>query len=112
VHGGHDKNEGTTMRLGGLAKQRRKEYSQMTLIECDGQLQRHWETIEDTIFDRESRNSSLGNGEFGPPSGTLFEAIYKELKHREERKEKSGLFSKMLSGLHESRAKKKLIGIE
>jgi hypothetical protein len=80
VRGGHDKNEGTTMKLGGSAKQ------------C--------------------RNASLRDGEFGPPSGTLFEAIYKELKYKEERREESCLFSKMFSRLQENRAKKKLVGPE
>jgi hypothetical protein len=83
----------------------------MTLTEYDEQLQRHWESIDNRMLDRETRNSSLGSGEFSPPSGTLFEAIYKELKNKEERKKQGSSFSKILSRIRENRAKKQ-IGLE
>jgi predicted NodU family carbamoyl transferase len=100
------------MKLGSLARYRRKKYSQRTLVEYDEKLQRHLENIDDRMFDRETRNSTLKNGEFSPPSGTLFDAIYKELKHKEEREKQSHSFSKMLSRLRENRARKQLTGLE
>jgi predicted NodU family carbamoyl transferase len=103
---------GKTMKLGSLARYRRKKYSQKTLVEYDEKLQRHLENIDDRMFDRETRNSTLKNGEFSPPSGTLFDAIYKELKHKEEREKQSYSFSKMLSRLRENRARKQLTGLE
>ncbi|MGD0027445.1 MAG: hypothetical protein ABSC91_00725 [Candidatus Bathyarchaeia archaeon] len=90
------------MKLGRLVRYRRKKYSQKTLVEYDEKLQRHWENIDDHMFDRETRNSTLKNREFSPPSGTLFEAIYKELKHKEEREKQSHSFSKILSRLRKS----------
>ena len=96
----------------GPSRYRKKKYSQKTLVEYDEKLRRHWENVDEGMFDRETRNSSLKNPEFSPPSGTLFEAIYKELKHKEEHEKQSGSFSKMLSRLRENRAKKQLIGPE
>jgi hypothetical protein len=101
-----------TMNLGSLSKYRKKRYSQKTLVEYDEKLQRSLEGIDDRMFDRETRNSTLKNGEFSPPSGTLFEAIYEELKHKEERAKQSHTFSKMLSKLRENQAKKQLTGLE
>jgi hypothetical protein len=100
------------MKLVSLTRYRRKIYSQKTLVEYDEKLQRHCESIDDRMFDRETRNSTLENGEFSPPSGTLFEAIYKELKHKEEREKRSHSISKMLSRLHENRARKEPTGLE
>jgi hypothetical protein len=100
------------MKLGSLARHRRKKYSQKTLVEYDEKLQRLWESIDDRMFDRETRNSTLKNGEFSPPSGTLFEAIYKELRYKEEREKQSHSFSKMLFRFRENRAKKQLTGLE
>jgi len=65
---------------------------------------------EDDLFDRESRNATLESGQFVPPSGTLFEAIYKELKRKEERKKGKHSFSSMISRLHAHRAKKQATG--
>ena len=97
------------MKLGSnLARHRKKKYSQKTLVEFDEKLLKHCENVEDRMFDRETRNSTLTNGEFNPPSGTLFEAIYKELKHREEHEKQSHPLSKMLSQLYENRTKKQL----
>ncbi|HXX86885.1 MAG TPA: hypothetical protein VEH86_00365 [Candidatus Acidoferrum sp.] len=96
----------------GTSRYRKKKYSQKTLVEYDEKLRKHLESVEDGMFDRQTRNSSLKNSEFSPPSGTLFEAIYKELKHKEEREKQSGSFSKVLSRLRENRAKKQLIGLQ
>ena len=100
------------MNFGRLAKRRTKKHSQKTLVEYDQKLLRHMESIEDQMFDRETRNSTLRNGEFNPPSGTLFEAIYKELKHREEHEKHNRSLSKTFSKLREDRAKKQIIGFE
>jgi len=100
------------MQLGSLAKYRKRKYSQKTLVEYDQKLQSHLERIDDQMFDRQTRNSTLKNGEFTPRSGTLFEAIYKELKYKDEREKQSHTFFKMLSRLRENRAKKQLTGVE
>jgi hypothetical protein len=57
-------------------------------------------SIEDDAFDRKSRNATLESGKFVPPPGTLFEAIFQELKRKEERKKRKKSFSSMISGLH------------
>lgn len=100
------------MKLGSLAKHQKRKYSQKTLVEYDQKLQAHLERIDDQMLDRQTRNSTLKNGEFTPRSGTLFEAIYKELKYRDEREKQSHTFSKMLFRLRENRAKKQLTGVE
>lgn len=63
-------------------------------------------SIEDDIFDRKSRNATLESREFVSPSGTLFDAIFQELKRKEERKKSKHSFSSMISRLHAHRAKK------
>jgi hypothetical protein len=98
------------MKPSSLARYRRKKYYQKTLVEFDDKLQRHCKSVEDRMFDRETRNSALKNGEFSLPSGTLLEAIYKELKHKEEREKQSHSYSKMFSRLLENRAKKQFTG--
>ena len=100
------------MNFGRLAKRRAKKHSQKTLVEYDEKLRRHLESAEDQMFDRETRNSTLTHGEFNPPAGTLFEAIYKELKHREEHEKHIRSFSKMFSRLREDRAKRQIVGFE
>jgi hypothetical protein len=100
------------MNFGRLAKRRAKKHSQKTLVEYDEKLRRQVESAEDQMLDRETRNSTLKNGEFNPPSGTLFEAIYKELRHREEHEKHSRSFSKMFSRLREDRAKRQIVGFE
>jgi hypothetical protein len=103
-------NEGArTMKIGSLGRYRRKKFAQKTLVEFDEKLQNHCENIEDSMFDRETRNSTLKNGEFHPPSGTLFEAIFKELKLKQELKKNRHPFFNVVSRLRARRAKKQLI---
>lgn len=97
------------MKIGSLARSRKRKYAQKTLIEFDGKLRAHCDSIEDSMFDRETRNSTLKNGGFQPPSGTLFEAIFKELKNKEEHEKQGHSFSNTLSRLRGSRAKKQLV---
>jgi hypothetical protein len=61
---------------------------------------------EDDQFDHESRNATLESGNFVPPSGTLFEAIFQELKRKDERKKSKHSFSAMISRLQSQRAEK------
>jgi hypothetical protein len=85
-----------------------KEHPQKTLAELDKKLQTHFKGIEDDIFDREARNETLKSEEFRPPSGTLFEAIFRELKHKEEREKRKHSLSNIISRLRTRRAKKQL----
>ena len=87
----------------------KKKYAQRTLIEFDKKLQEQYSKIEDHMFDRQTRNSTLKSGEFSPPSGTLFEAIFKELKMKEENERTSHSLSRALFRLRNNRAKKQLI---
>jgi hypothetical protein len=86
----------------------RNKHPQKTLVELDKKLQTHFNGIEDAMFDRETRNATLRSEEFHPPSGTLFEAIFKELKHKEEREKRKHSLSSIISRLHARRAKKQL----
>jgi len=65
-------------------------------------------SIEDDMFDRKTRDAALKSGQFVPPSGTLFEAIFQELKRKDEHEKNGHSFSSMISRLHARRAKKQL----
>jgi hypothetical protein len=86
----------------------RKKHAQKMLLEFDKELGSQCESIEDHMFDRKNRNMALKNGEFTPPSGTLFEAIFQELKRKEEREKNRHSLSSMISRLHARSAKKQL----
>jgi hypothetical protein len=87
-------------------KYRGKKYPQKTLVEFDKKLGTNFKGIEDAMFDRETRNATLRSGEFHPPSGTLFEAIFKELKRKEEHERGEHSLSNIISRLRARRAKK------
>lgn len=86
-----------------------KKHPQKTLVEFDEKLEKHVKGIEDAMFDRETRDATLRNVEFHPPSGTLFEAIFKELKQKEEHERHKHSFSNIISQLRARRAKKQLM---
>ena len=88
-------------------KYRRKKHPQKTVVEFDKKLGTSFKGIEDVMFDRETRNTTLRSGEFHPPSGTLFEAIYKELKRKEEHERRKRSFSNIISRLRVRRTKKR-----
>jgi len=77
----------------------RKKEAQKMLRQLDD-LEGHHETIENDVFDHKTRNAALQNGEFIPPSGTLFEAIFQELKRKEQREKNRHSFSSLISRLH------------
>jgi hypothetical protein len=97
------------MKKGNPAEYKRKKYSQRTLIEFDDKL-RQSKSADDPMFDRQTRNSTLRNKKFSPPSGTLFEAIYRELKDKEQREKQGRSYFKMLFRLRQNRAKRQFIG--
>jgi hypothetical protein len=112
VLGGHAENRRRQagMKIGNLGRYRKKKYAQKTLVEFDEKLEGQCKSVEDHMFDREIRNSTLKNGEFRPPSGTLFEAIFTEIKRKEEHERHGRSFSDMISRLRTRRAKKQLVG--
>lgn len=64
-------------------------------------LEGHYDSVETDVFDHKTRNATLQNGEFSPPSGTIFEAIFQELKRKEQREKKRHSFSSMIHRLHD-----------
>ncbi|MGA2768560.1 MAG: hypothetical protein ABSF24_09645 [Candidatus Bathyarchaeia archaeon] len=84
---------------------RRKKHPQKTLVEFDKKLETHFKGIEDAMFDRETRNATLGSEEFHPPAGTIFEAIFKELKRKEEHERRKHSLSNIISRLRGRRDK-------
>ncbi len=62
----------------------RKEEAQKMLGQLDD-IEGNYDSVETDVFDHKTRNASLQNGEFSPPSGTIFEAIFQELKRKEQR---------------------------
>ncbi len=66
-------------------------------LQFDKELEEHYETVESDVFDRKTRNAALESGEFIPPSGTLFEAIFQELKRKEAREKNGHPLSSMIS---------------
>jgi len=96
------------MKISDLRRYRRKKCPQKTLVEFDRQLERHFESMEDDMFDRGTRNATLKMGEFRPPSGTLFEAIFQELKSKAEREEHRHSLSSTISRFRARRAEKQL----
>lgn len=92
----------------GSEKYRRKKHPQKTLVEFDKKLETHFKGIEDAMFDRETRNATLRSEEFHPPSGTIFEAIFKELKRKEEHERPKHSLSNIILRLRVRRAKKQL----
>jgi len=98
------------MKLGDRAEYRRKRFSQSTLAEFDDKVLRQYSSADDRMFDRQKRNSTLKNRKFRPPSGTLLEAIYEELKNKEDREKQGHSYFKMFSRFRQDRAKKQFIG--
>jgi hypothetical protein len=96
------------MKTSNSSRNHKKKQSQKMLLEFDKKIERHCKSIEDCMFDSKTRNETLNGGEFIPPSGTLFEAIFKELKRREEREKKGHLFTRMISRFREHRADRQL----
>ena len=96
------------MKTNDLGRYRRKKHPQKTLVEFDKKLETHFKVIEDAMFDREARNATLRSEEFHPPSGTIFEAIFKELKRKEGNERRKHSLSSIVSRLRARRAKKQL----
>jgi hypothetical protein len=96
------------MKISDLGRYRRKKHPQKMLVEFDRQLEKHFENMEDDMFDRGTRNATLKRGEFRPPSGTLFEAIFQELKSKAEREERRHSLSSAISRFRARRVKKQL----
>lgn len=76
-----------------------KKEAQKMLRQLDD-LEGHYDSVETDVFDHKTRNAALQNGEFSPPSGTIFEAIFQELKRKEQREKNRHSFSSIISGLH------------
>jgi len=89
-------------------KYRKKKHPQKSLVEFDKKLETHFKRIEDAMFDRETRYATLRSEDFQPPSGTLFEAIFKELRRKEEHERPKHSLSNIISRLRAHRAKKQL----
>lgn len=75
----------------------RRKSDQKMLFQFDKELERHCETFENDVFDHKTRNVALQNGEFSPPSGTIFEAIFQELKRKEQREKNRHSFSSLIT---------------
>jgi hypothetical protein len=86
----------------------RKKHAWKMLLEFGKELGSQCESIEGDMFDRKTRNMALKSGKFIPPSGTLFEAIFQELKRKEEQEKNRHSLSSMISRLHARSAKKQL----
>jgi len=76
------------------------------LPQFDKALEEQGETGENDVFDHKSRNAALQNGEFNPPPGTMFEAIFRELKRKEQQEKNKHSFSSIISRLHTHRRSK------
>jgi len=80
---------------------RRKNHKKQSMLpQFDEELEEHCETMENDVFDHKARNAALQNGEFSPPSGTMFEAIFRELKRKEQQEKNKRSFSSIISRLH------------
>jgi hypothetical protein len=77
----------------------RKEEAQKMLGQLDD-LEGHYDSVENDVFDHKTRNAVLQNGEFSPPSGTIFEAIFQELKRKEQREKNGRSFSSLIPRLN------------
>jgi len=91
------------MKTSNSSRNHEKKRSRKMLLEFDKKLERRCESVEDSMFDRKTRNETLNGGEFIPPSGTIFEAIFKELKRKEEREKNGHLFARMISRFRSAR---------
>ena len=85
---------------------RENHKKQRILSQFDKGLEGNCETLENDVFDHKSRNAALQNGEFSPPSGTMFEAIFRELKRKEQQEKNKRSFSSIISRLHTHRRSK------
>jgi hypothetical protein len=77
----------------------RKEEGQKMLGQIDD-LEGHCDSVENDVFDHKTRNAVLQNGEFSPHSGTIFEAIFQELKRKEQREKNGRSFSSLIPRLN------------
>jgi hypothetical protein len=62
-------------------------------------LKRHCEAVENDVFDHKARNAALQNGKISPSSGTILEAIFLELKRKEQQEKNKHSFSSIISRL-------------
>jgi hypothetical protein len=88
------------METSNSGREHQKKEAQRMLFQFDKELEGHCETVENDVFDHKTRNATLQNGEFSPPSGTLFEAIFLELKRKEQQEKNRHSFSSIISRLH------------
>ena len=59
---------------------------QKELTQFDSHLKEHFEQIEDEIFNRQERESTLKNGKLDLENHSIFGAIFQELKNRNKKK--------------------------
>ncbi len=59
---------------------------QKELAQFDSHLEKHFEQIEDEIFDRQERESTLKGGKLDLEHHSIFGAIFQELKKRNKSK--------------------------
>jgi hypothetical protein len=96
---GSDRRGGIAMEANNSDVENRKEEAQKMLCQLDD-LEEHYETVETDVFDRKASLAALQNGEFSPPSGTIFEAIFQELKRKEQREKNRHSFSSLIPRLN------------
>ena len=70
-----------------VKKEKKKGFRQQELTQFDENIRNHYEQIEDEIFDRRERLSSLENG-MPLQNNTILSAVFQEIKRRNDETER------------------------
>jgi len=69
-----------------ITHRKEKKLIQKELTQFDEHLKEHFEQIEDEIFNRQERESTLKDGKLDLENHSIFNAIFQELKKRNKSK--------------------------
>ena len=69
-----------------ITHRKEKKLIQKELTQFDEHLKKHFEQIEDEIFNRQERASILKDGKLNLENHSIFNAIFQELKNRNKKK--------------------------
>lgn len=69
-----------------ITNRKKPKTIQKELTQFDSHLKEHFEQIEDEIFNRQERESTLKDGKLDLENHSIFGAIFQELKKRNKNK--------------------------
>jgi len=69
-----------------ITHRKEKKLIQKELTQFDSHLEKHFEQVEEEIFNHQERESTLKDGKLDLENHSIFGAIFQELKNRNKKK--------------------------